>query len=116
MKTLKTNWKFLLIVLILAAVVGGGSLYYSSLVSREISLFVKQILQITKPGTAPDETAGTSTSSVQDWQTYRNEEFGFEVKYPDQWIIDVYKDYFGYKSYNVRRLASNNPLSVARTF
>lgn len=34
-----------------------------------------------------DETANTSTSSVQGWQTYRNEEFGFELRYPDSWKV-----------------------------
>ena len=33
-----------------------------------------------------DETADTSTSLAQGWQTYRNEEFGFEVKYPENTV------------------------------
>ncbi len=27
-------------------------------------------------------------SDTSDWQTYRNKEFGFEVKYPEDWIIE----------------------------
>jgi len=25
---------------------------------------------------------------ITDWQTYRNEEYRFEVKYPDEWIVE----------------------------
>jgi hypothetical protein len=60
----KTNWKFLLIVIILAILVGGGALWYTR---RPESSY--QPVEITKSETA-------------DWKTYRNEEYGFEIKYP----------------------------------
>jgi len=37
--------------------------------------------------TEEDKTADTSTGSVQDWQTYRNEEYGFEIKHPIGLVI-----------------------------
>lgn len=35
-----------------------------------------------------DPTADGSTSLPQDWQTYRNEEYGFEVKYPEDYNLE----------------------------
>lgn len=64
----KTNWKFLAIVIVLAVIVGGGVLGYWNKVRKEIITIYQQIPQIIK-----DETA--------DWQTYENEEYGFELKY-----------------------------------
>ena len=69
----QTNWKYILIVVILAVIVGGGILAYQ---------YWWLPKQETKPPeiTLKDETAG--------WQTYRNEEYGFEVKYPVSWHFD----------------------------
>lgn len=38
------------------------------------------------------ETANTSTSSVQGWQTYRNEEIKFEVMFPRNWKASVTRE------------------------
>ena len=73
----KTNWRYIFIVVILAAIVGGGILWF---LQQQIPSY--QPLEIKIPEKIKDETADTSTSSVQDWQTYRNEEYGFEIKYP----------------------------------
>jgi len=65
----KFNLKYILIVVILAIIVGGGILSYQYwwLPKHEIKL--------------PEITIKDETT---DWQTYRNEEYGFEFKYPKE--------------------------------
>ena len=68
----KTNWKYILIVLILAVIVGGGILAWI----KQQEVPPAEFLEIKKPEkVVEDETAN--------WKIYRNEEYGFEIKYPD---------------------------------
>jgi len=68
----KTNWKFLLIVIILAVIVGGGALWYSRRPEQPYQpVEIKKTESVIK-----DETA--------DWKVYRNDEYGFEMKYPEE--------------------------------
>jgi len=71
----KTNWKFLLIVVVLAAIVGGGTIW---LVKEQEAQFAK-LPEIKVPEKVKDETA--------DWQIYKNEEWGLEMKYPTDWNL-----------------------------
>jgi hypothetical protein len=76
----RTNWKYLLIVMILALLVSGGIWGYLRCFEREISSLSKypeiKKLEKSKRGKlkAEEETAN--------WKAYRNEEYGFEFKYP----------------------------------
>ncbi len=73
----KTNWKYILIIVILAAIIGGGILTWQYFETREETKLPEEK---TSEETAKDETA--------DWKTYRNEEYGYEVKYPtDSWKL-----------------------------
>lgn len=64
----KTNWKLLIIVIILAIIVGVVVLWYAKRPEKPY-----QPVQIKKL----DETAN--------WKTYRNEKYGYEIKYPMDW-------------------------------
>lgn len=76
----KTNWIYVLIVIVLAVIVGGGILGYQYWwLPRQYPVLPEAKLpeKVTK-----DETAG--------WKTYRNEEYGFEIKYFADWEIAEY--------------------------
>jgi len=78
----KTNWKYILIVFVLAVIVGGGILSYVKYLGREM-VSITKFPEVKKPEKVEEETAN--------WRTYRNEELGFEVKYPQQWTFKEQK-------------------------
>jgi len=69
----QTNWKFIGIVLVLAIIVGSGILWC-------IEQQKAPLAEFPETESLEDETSG--------WQTYRNEKYGFEFKYPENLIID----------------------------
>lgn len=81
----KTNWKYILIVVILAVIVGGGVLVWTK--KQEVP---STGLPETEEKEVEDETA--------DWKTYRNEWYGFEIKYPEDWIFNQDVMSFGFSS------------------
>ena len=73
----------LLVVVVTALVVLGG---YITVKERE-----KKPVQVTQPS-----KISTSTLDISSWKTYRNEQYGFEFRYPEGWEIterEAKKDY-----------------------
>jgi hypothetical protein len=93
----KTNWKFLIIVFVLAAIVVGGICWWNYY-SKPIPTCGTPLL---KDGLA---SSSLIISTVADWQVYRNEDYGYKIKYPKDWIIqknilgafDIYKSFPDY--------------------
>ena len=69
--------KYVLIAGIIAVIVGAGIL---------VLLAQKESLPQTPEVISPDVITQDETAN---WQTYRNAEFGFEMEYPEDWIVNV---------------------------
>jgi len=75
----QTNWKFIAIVAFVAVFLAGGILML-------IPQF-EELLPSLSPSVISSPNGNDSNSQVLDtseWQTYRNDEFGFEVRYPEK--------------------------------
>jgi len=78
----KTNWKYVVIILVLALIVGGGIFGYWKWVGRE-EVKILEIKMSEK--VVENETAN--------WETYKNEQYGFEINYPNDFVKAEWTDF-----------------------
>lgn len=93
-----------IIMIVVAMAIAGGVIYLSAkkvAVPEQKSAVVDVATQPTTPAPvaqAPEQPVATQLTPVApadeaaSWQTYRNDQYGYEIKYPTDWVIKE-KDY-----------------------
>lgn len=80
-----TRGRFVLVLIILGV---AFSLYLIAASSRGLFPFSKEIAV----SLTPTPTATPVPDEIANWKTYRNEEFGFEIRHPVDWQFKQYND------------------------
>ena len=66
-----------IIFVIILALIGGGVFWYLKEKDKPANP------PVTENENQPSENPKSEIINTDDWQTYRNEEYGFEVRYPE---------------------------------
>lgn len=75
------NRKFLFLILVIVLIGGAVFVFILRQTERDtVSVITSQVI--------PADIPKNSDIHAEDWKTYRNEKYGFEMRYPEVWDID----------------------------
>lgn len=88
----KNIWLLIGALTVLCAGVVGVDAYLSKKAAPVVGNSEEELLE-EQTSTEPEGISSTSEIDTSNWKTYKNEEYGFEIRYPKSWHI--------YKSYEI---------------
>jgi len=89
---MQKNLLIIIIAIILTAIIVGGAVYFwqayifekeSDQLKAEIAVLQIRIEELRHQDNDEED------NDILDWQTYRNEEYGFEIQYPKNWQAEI---------------------------